>query len=180
MLEESLREVRLALLEADVHVGVVKALLDAVREKALGEEVLQSLTPGQQVVKIVRDELAAPARRGRVDARLRFASRPPTVVLLVGLQGSGKTTTTAKLGALAEEAGRYPVSSFPADVYRPAAIEQLVRVGAVGGPAGATSTTAAATPLEIARAGAGARRGGPGFDTRARRHRRPPAHRRRS
>jgi signal recognition particle subunit SRP54 len=127
VLKETLREVRLALLEADVHVGVVKALLDAVREKALGEEVLKSLSPAQQVVKIVKDELERLLGEGE-PGKLRFASRPPTVVLLVGLQGSGKTTTTAKLGAWLKKAGRYPYL-VPADVYRPAAIDQLVRVG---------------------------------------------------
>jgi signal recognition particle subunit SRP54 len=127
VLGETLREIRLALLEADVHVSVVRALLDAVRGKALGEEVLKSLSPGQQVVKIVRDELTALLGEPGA-APLRFASRPPTVVLLVGLQGSGKTTTTAKLGLWLKKGGRYPYL-VPADVYRPAAIEQLVRVG---------------------------------------------------
>jgi signal recognition particle subunit SRP54 len=98
VLKETLREVRLALLEADVHVGVVKALLDGVREKALGEEVLKSLSPGQQVVKIVKDELEHLLGEGE-PGKLRFASKPPSVILMVGLQGSGKTTTTAKLGA---------------------------------------------------------------------------------
>jgi signal recognition particle subunit SRP54 len=118
--------VRLALLEADVHVGVAQALLAAVREQALGEEVLKSLTPGQQVVKIVRDELARLLGAGEGHA-LSFASRPPSVLLLVGLQGSGKTTTTAKLGRWLKSSGRYPFL-VPADVQRPAAIEQLVRV----------------------------------------------------
>jgi signal recognition particle subunit SRP54 len=127
VLKESLREVRLALLEADVHVSVVQALLAAVREKALGEEVLQSLTPGQQVVKIVRDELERLLGEGN-EARFRFASKPPTVVLMVGLQGSGKTTSSAKLGLWLKNSGRFPYL-IPADVYRPAAIEQLVRVG---------------------------------------------------
>jgi len=127
VLKETLREVRLALLEADVHVGVVKALLDGVREKALGAEVLKSLSPAQQVVKIVKDELERLLGEGE-PGKLRFASKPPTVVLLVGLQGSGKTTTTAKLGTWLKKAGRYPYL-VPADVYRPAAIDQLVRVG---------------------------------------------------
>ena len=116
------------LLEADVHVSVVRALLDGVRAKALGEEVLQSLSPGQQVIKIVRDELERLLGAGEA-APLRFASKPPTVMLLVGLQGSGKTTTAAKLGVWLKKSGRYPYL-VPADVYRPAAIEQLVRVGA--------------------------------------------------
>lgn len=131
VLEGALREIRMALLEADVHVGVVKALLGRVREKALEETVLRSLTPGQQVVRVVRDELAALLGAGE-PARIRFASRPPTVILLVGLQGSGKTTTAAKLGLWLKGAGRYPLL-VPADVRRPAAIEQLVRVGRSAG-----------------------------------------------
>jgi signal recognition particle subunit SRP54 len=107
---------------------VVKALLDGVREKALGEEVLKSLSPGQQVLKIVKDELESLLGEGEA-GKLRFASKPPSVILLVGLQGSGKTTTAAKLGAWLKNAGRYPYL-IPADVYRPAAIDQLVRVGA--------------------------------------------------
>ena len=97
VLGDTLREIRLALLEADVHIGVVKELVSAVREKALGEAVLKSLTPGQQVIKIVRGELERILGAGE-PARLRFASKPPSVFLLVGLQGSGKTTTAAKLG----------------------------------------------------------------------------------
>ncbi len=127
VLKDSLREVRLALLEADVHVSVVRELLDAVRAKALGEEVLRSLTPGQQVIKIVREELER-LLGGGGPAPLRFSSRTPAVMLLVGLQGSGKTTTTAKLGAWLARSGRHPYL-VPADVQRPAAIEQLVRVG---------------------------------------------------
>jgi signal recognition particle subunit SRP54 len=160
-LRESLREVRLALLEADVHVSVVKALLDAVREQALDEDVLRSLSPGQQVVKIVRDELEN-LLGAEGAAELRFSSKPPSVVLLVGLQGSGKTTTTAKLGSWLKNAGRYPFL-VPVDVYRPAAIEQLVRVG---GQAGLRvyDHEGDRTPLEIARDGiAEARRSG--FDT---------------
>jgi signal recognition particle subunit SRP54 len=127
VLNESLREVRLALLEADVHVGVVKQLLAGVRDKALGEEVLRSLSPGQQVIKIVRDELESLLGAGE-PAKLEFASKPPTVILLVGLQGSGKTTTAAKLGLWLKKSGHYPYI-VPADIYRPAAIEQLIRVG---------------------------------------------------
>ena len=131
VLDETLREIRMALLEADVNVGVARELLQRVREKALGEAVLKSLTPGQQVVKIVRDELEALLGAGEVN-RLKFASRPPTVILMVGLQGSGKTTSTAKLGLWLKSSGRYPFL-IPADVYRPAAIEQLVRVGKSAG-----------------------------------------------
>ncbi len=161
VLKEVLREIRMALLEADVHVSVVKALLDGVREKALGEEVLGSLTPGQQVVKIVRDELERVLGEGD-PGRLRLASRPPTVVLLVGLQGSGKTTTAAKLGLWLKKSGRYPYL-VPADVYRPAAIEQLVRYG---GSAGLKvhEHDGSRKPLEIVEEGlAHARRSG--FDT---------------
>jgi signal recognition particle subunit SRP54 len=161
VLKDSLREVRLALLEADVHVTVVRALLDAVRAKALGEEVLQSLTPGQQVIKIVRDELEHLLGAGE-SAPLRFASKPPTVMLLVGLQGSGKTTTAAKLGVHLKESGRYPYL-VPADVYRPAAIEQLVRVGQ-GAGLKVHEHDGQGTPLEIAGAAlVQARRSG--FDT---------------
>jgi signal recognition particle subunit SRP54 len=131
VLGESLREIRLALLEADVHVGVVRALLDRVREKALGEDVLKSLSPAQQVVKVLRDELVDLLGEAE-PGRLKFASKPPSVVLMVGLQGSGKTTTTAKLGLWLKNAGRYPML-VPADIYRPAAIEQLVRVGRSAG-----------------------------------------------
>ncbi len=130
-LEKTLREIRMALLEADVNVGVVRALLDGVRTKALGEEVLKSLTPGQQVVKIVRDELQAVMGLGEA-ARLQFKAQPPTVIFLVGLQGSGKTTTAAKLGLWLKKAGKFPYL-VPADVYRPAAIEQLVRVSTSAG-----------------------------------------------
>ena len=161
VLKASLREVRIALLEADVHVGVVKALLEAVREKALGEEVLQSLTPGQQVVKIVRDELESLLGGGGAEP-LSFASKPPTVMLLVGLQGSGKTTTTAKLGKWLTRSGRYPYL-VPVDVYRPAAIEQLVRVGRAA-DLKVHEHDGSAKPLDIARAGVTeARRSG--FDT---------------
>jgi signal recognition particle subunit SRP54 len=127
VLNDSLREIRLALLEADVHVGVVRALLDAVRGKALGEEVLRSLSPAQQVIKILRDELEALLGESE-PGRLKFAPKPPSVVLMVGLQGSGKTTTAAKLGLWLKNGGRYPML-VPADVQRPAAIEQLLRVG---------------------------------------------------
>jgi signal recognition particle subunit SRP54 len=127
VLDKTLREIRMALLEADVHVGVVRALLDAVRARAASEDVLKSLTPGQQVVKIVRDELTALLGEGGA-SRLKFASQPPTVIFLVGLQGSGKTTTAAKLGLWLKKAGRFPYL-VPADVDRPAAIEQLIRIG---------------------------------------------------
>lgn len=161
VLKDSLREVRLALLEADVHVSVVRELLDGVRAKALGEEVLQSLTPGQQVIKIVRDELER-LLGAEESAPVQFASKPPTVMLLVGLQGSGKTTTAAKLGVWLKASGRYPYL-VPADVYRPAAIEQLVRVGHAAGLK-VHEHDGQSAPLEIAgEAVSQARRSG--FDT---------------
>ena len=150
VLRETLREVRLALLEADVHVGVVKAPIGAVREKALGEEVLKSLSPGQQVVKIVREELEALLGAGEPN-RLNFASKPPTIILMVGLQGSGKTTTTAKLGAYLKKSGHYPYL-IPVDVYRPAAIEQLVTIGTSVGLR-VYEHDGSRTPLQIAQAG---------------------------
>ncbi len=161
VLEATLREVRLALLEADVHVRVAKDLLERVREKALGEAVLRSLTPAQQVIRIVRDELAALLGAGEA-RELRFAPRPPTVFLLVGLQGSGKTTTAAKLGAWLRRRGRYPLL-VPADLQRPAAEEQLRRVAA-GAGLRVHERERAATALEVAlEAVAAARRSG--FDT---------------
>ena len=126
-LNDSLREVRMALLEADVHLRVVKDLLAGVREQALGQDVLKGLNPGQQVVKIVRDQLLSMLGGEKVEG-VRFAGKPPTVIMMVGLQGSGKTTTTAKLGLWLKKQGRYPYL-VPADIYRPAAIEQLIRVG---------------------------------------------------
>ena len=121
----ALREIRLALLEADVHYKVVKDLIARIHERAVGEEVLESLTPGQQVVKIVRDELAA--TMGPEPAGLSLSHRPGTI-MLVGLQGSGKTTTAAKLGLKLKKEGRKPVL-VAADIYRPAAVEQLETLG---------------------------------------------------
>jgi signal recognition particle subunit SRP54 len=123
---EALREVRLALLEADVNFKVVKSFVERVREKAVGQEVLRSLTPGQHVVKIVRDELAE--LLGGADHRLAPAPNPPTVVMLIGLQGSGKTTSAAKLARHFQSQGQHPVLAA-ADIYRPAAIEQLRTLG---------------------------------------------------
>lgn len=130
--KDGLREIRLALLEADVNFKVVKDLLGRIREKATGQDVLSSLTPGQQVVKIVRDELVE--LLGASASKLKFHSNPPTVILMVGLQGSGKTTSTGKIGRWLREQGKSPYL-VPVDVYRPAAIEQLQVVGrAVGLP----------------------------------------------
>jgi signal recognition particle subunit SRP54 len=125
-ISRAMREVRLALLEADVNFEVVKDFVARVRERALGQDVLKSVTPGQQVVKIVHDELTA--LMGSGDSRLAFASRPPTVVLLAGLQGSGKTTAAAKLGLLLRKEGRKP-GLVAADLQRPAAIDQLELLG---------------------------------------------------
>ncbi|HSL48858.1 MAG TPA: signal recognition particle protein [Candidatus Deferrimicrobiaceae bacterium] len=126
-IQEALREVRVALLEADVNFKVVKAFVDRVRVKAVGQDVLQSLTPGQQVVKVVRDELVE--LLGGSAHRLAMAPHPPTVVMLVGLQGSGKTTSAAKLARHFQKQGQHPMLAA-ADVYRPAAIDQLKTLGA--------------------------------------------------
>ncbi|HTM40564.1 MAG TPA: signal recognition particle protein, partial [Terriglobales bacterium] len=119
---EALRELRLALLEADVNFKVVKDLIDRIREKAVGQEVMTALSPGEQVIKIVRDELVN--LLGHDTARLKFASQPPTVVLMAGLQGSGKTTTSGKLAHWLQKGGHRPML-VSVDVYRPAAREQL-------------------------------------------------------
>ncbi len=121
-MQEALREIRIALLEADVNLNVVKELIDHIREKALGQEVMTSLSPTEQVTKIVRDELIAIL--GKDVARFQFASRPPTVILMAGLQGSGKTTTAGKLAAWLQKGGHRPML-VSVDVYRPAAREQL-------------------------------------------------------
>jgi len=119
---EALAELRVALLEADVHQGVVQLLLEGIRAKAVGQEVMTSLSPAEQVVKIVRDELIAIL--GKDTAKLKLASQPPTVILMAGLQGSGKTTTSGKLAAWLKKSGRRPLL-VSVDVYRPAAREQL-------------------------------------------------------
>ena len=125
-LKEVLREVKIALLEADVNFKIVKDFTKVVEEKALGQDVLKSLTPGQQVVKIVRDELVE--LLGGEDSKVSFASNPPTIIMLVGLQGSGKTTTAGKLANLFRKQGKNPIL-VACDVYRPAAIKQLQVVG---------------------------------------------------
>src|SRR2546425_11866571 len=121
-IEEALKEIRIALLEADVNFKVVKQFTDAVRSKALGQEVLQALSPGQQVIKIVRDELVEIL--GGEHVRINFSSQPPTVIMLVGLQGSGKTTSSGKLAKWLEKNGHRPML-VSVDVYRPAAPDQL-------------------------------------------------------
>jgi signal recognition particle subunit SRP54 len=124
---EALREIRLALLEADVNFKVVKDLIDRIHAKAVGQEVMTALSPGEQVIKIVRDELVATL--GKDTAKLKFASQPPTVVLMAGLQGSGKTTTSGKLANWLKNGGHRPLL-VSVDVYRPAAREQLKVVAA--------------------------------------------------
>src|SRR6266852_3334226 len=125
-IQEALREVRVALLEADVNFKVVKGFIERVRVKAVGQDVLTSLTPGQHVVKVVHDELVE--LLGGSGHRLAMASHPPTVIMLVGLQGSGKTTSAAKLARHFQKQGQHPILAS-ADVYRPAAMEQLRRLG---------------------------------------------------
>src|SRR6202020_1118012 len=121
-ISEALREIRLALLEADVNFKVVKELIDRIQAKAVGQEVLTALSPGEQVIKIVRDELVDTL--GKDTVRLKFSSQPPTVVLMAGLQGSGKTTTSGKLAHWFKAGGHRPLL-VSVDVYRPAAREQL-------------------------------------------------------
>jgi signal recognition particle subunit SRP54 len=126
-IQEALREVRVALLEADVNFKVVRGFVERVREKAIGQDVLKSLTPAQQVVKVVHDELVE--LLGGSGHRLATAPHPPTVVMLIGLQGSGKTTTAAKLARMYAKQGQHPLLAA-ADTYRPAAQEQLRTLGA--------------------------------------------------
>jgi signal recognition particle subunit SRP54 len=126
-ISRAMREVRLALLEADVNFDVVKQFVGQVRERALGQDVQKSLTPGQQVVKIVHDELTT--LMGSGSSKLAFSPRPPTTILLAGLQGSGKTTAAGKLALLLQKDGKRP-ALVAADLQRPAAIEQLIQLGA--------------------------------------------------
>ena len=121
-IDEALREIRMALLEADVNFKVVKQLIDQIRAKAVGTEVMTALSPGEQVIKILRDELVEVL--GKDTARVKFASQPPTVILMAGLQGSGKTTTSGKLAHWLKQGGHRPLL-VSVDVYRPAAREQL-------------------------------------------------------
>src|SRR5713226_4398856 len=129
-IEAALREIRLALLEADVNFKVVKAFVDRVRDRAMGQDVLRSLTPGQQVVKIVRDEMVA--LFGDAEGGLQPTTKRPRVILLLGLQGAGKTTTAGKLAKWLAKEGRHPLL-VSTDVRRPAAIEQLNLVGRKAG-----------------------------------------------
>ena len=121
-IQEALKEIRMALLEADVNFKVVKELIDHIQEKAVGQEVMTALSPAQQVVKIVHDELVNVL--GKDTAKLKFASQPPTIILMAGLQGSGKTTTSGKLAAWLKKGGHRPML-VSVDVYRPAARQQL-------------------------------------------------------
>jgi signal recognition particle subunit SRP54 len=126
VISRAMREVRLALLEADVNFKVVKDFVARVRERALGQDVMRSLTPGQQVVKIVHEELTE--LMGSGSSKLAFAGKPPTVILLAGLQGSGKTTAAAKLAVLLRKEG-HTAALVAADLQRPAAVDQLVQLG---------------------------------------------------
>ncbi|MBO5955807.1 MAG: signal recognition particle receptor subunit alpha, partial [Clostridia bacterium] len=125
-LKEAMREVKLALLEADVNFRVVKNFINSVTERASGAEVMESLTPAQQVIKIVNEELIA--LMGKEEQKIKISSSPPTVIMMAGLQGAGKTTTAAKLGGLLKKQGKRPLLCA-CDVYRPAAIKQLQVVG---------------------------------------------------
>jgi len=146
-IQEALREVRVALLEADVNFKVVRAFVDRVKEKAVGQDVLTSLTPAQQVVKVVHTELVE--LLGGSGHRLAMASHPPTIIMLMGLQGSGKTTTAAKLARLYTKQGQHPLLAA-ADTQRPAAMDQLRTLGAqLGVP---VTGEPGQTPLEICRA----------------------------
>ena len=125
-LKEMLREVKLALLEADVNYKIVKEFIATIEQKALGKDVIKSLTPGQQVVKIVKDEMVE--LLGGTESKIHFTPNPPTIIMLVGLQGSGKTTTAGKLANILRKQGKKPLL-VACDVYRPAAIKQLQVVG---------------------------------------------------
>jgi signal recognition particle subunit SRP54 len=144
----AMREIRLALLEADVNFKVVKSFTGAVKERALGADIVGQLNPGQQVVKIVSEELTD--LMGGAARELSFAPRPPTVVLMAGLQGSGKTTATGKLARYLREQHSSSVAVAACDVYRPAAVEQLIKVGAQAGAAVYEQGTDR-NPVEIAR-----------------------------
>jgi signal recognition particle subunit SRP54 len=148
-MEAALREIRVALLEADVHFRVVKQLIENVKQKAMGIEVLTALSPSQQVVKIVRDEMVKIL--GSHQSKLRLANEPPTVILVVGLQGSGKTTSTGKLARWLSKNGHSPLM-VSVDVYRPAARQQLSVIGRDLGLPVYEGTAEEKTPAELARA----------------------------
>lgn len=147
--KDAMREVKLALLEADVNFKVVKDFINTLTERAIGESVMQSLTPGQQVIKLVNEELTN--LMGKTQAKLEFSSKPPTVVMMAGLQGAGKTTTSGKLGSLLKKQGKRPLL-VACDIYRPAAIQQLKVVGEkVGVPVFDMGNQT--NPVDIAKAG---------------------------
>lgn len=148
-IKEAMREVRMALLEADVNFKVAKEFVNKVTEKAVGQEILESLTPGQQVVKIVNDELTD--LMGNTQSKLVFSSKPPTVYMMVGLQGAGKTTHTGKLGLMLKKQGKNPLF-VACDIYRPAAIKQLQVVGQQVG-VDVFSLGDNVNPVDIAKAG---------------------------
>src|ERR1700759_4194015 len=127
----AMREIRLALLEADVNFKVVKSFTNSVKEKALGADIVGKLNPGQQVIKIVSDELTE--LMGGAAREISFSPRPPTIIVMAGLQGSGKTTATAKLARYLREQHGSSVAVAACDVYRPAAFEQLIKVGTQAG-----------------------------------------------
>ena len=124
--QEAMRTVKLALLEADVNFKIVKDFVQTITDRAIGEQVLNSLTPGQQVIKIVNEELTK--LMGETNVKLTVSSKPPTVYMLVGLQGAGKTTTAGKLAGILRKQGKKPLL-VACDIYRPAAIKQLQVVG---------------------------------------------------
>lgn len=146
--KEAMREVKLALLEADVNFKVVKDFIKKVTERSVGEDVLQSLTPGQQVIKIVNEELTA--LMGENQSKIVYSSKPPTVIMMAGLQGAGKTTTCGKLGSLLKKEGKRPLL-VACDIYRPAAIKQLEVVGEKVGVA-VFQMGSDVSPVDIAKA----------------------------
>jgi signal recognition particle subunit SRP54 len=154
-IDATLREVRMALLEADVALPVVRTFVDQVRVRALGQEVIGTLTPGQALIRVVRDELTA--MMGAAGVGLNFSVEPPVVVLLAGLQGSGKTTSAAKLARRLKEQDRKSVALVSCDIYRPAAIEQLrvlaaeIGVDCYPSPAGTSAVAIAQAAVDLAR-----------------------------
>ena len=171
--DEVLREIRVALLEADVNFKVVRTMLDRIRERAVGVELSEALNPAQQVIKIVHEELIAVL--GGETIKITYASKPPTVVLMAGLQGAGKTTNAAKLARWFKQQGRNPLL-VGADLQRPAAVEQLRTLGRQ------IDVPVFSEPGDpVATAEGRSRRGPPAGPRRAhRRHRRSPRHRRRA
>lgn len=147
-IKQAMREIRIALLEADVNLKVVKDFVNKVSEKAIGQEILKSLSPAQQVIKIVNDELIE--LMGATNSKLAVASNPPTIIMMCGLQGAGKTTLSAKLGMLLKKQGKKPLL-IAGDVYRPAAIDQLKTVGEKAGCE--VFTLGQINPVDIAKKG---------------------------